>query len=178
MTMSRQAWIRNICRTIPGVRKLVLSFACFSNKVEWERDGEKQGEGGQAVVEIALALPIIVAFSFAMIELCLAYYTYCMISETAREGTRYAIVRGATCQTGSGGSCTASASTINSVVTHMGWPNLGNGALSANTTYPDGNENPGSRVQVIVNYVYPYNIPFAPKGSLHMSSTSVMYIVQ
>jgi hypothetical protein len=60
----------------------------------------------------------------------------------------------------------------------MGWPNLGNGALSANTTYPDGNENPGSRVQVIVNYVYPYNIPFAPKGSLHMSSTSVMYIVQ
>ncbi len=50
--------------------------------------------------------------------------------------------------------------------------------MSAATTYPDGNENPGSRVQIVVNYVFPYNIPFAPKGTLHMSSTSVMYIVQ
>ena len=113
-----------------------------------------------------------------MIELCLAFYSYCMISESAREGTRYAIVRGATCQTSSGASCTASAATLNGVVTNLGWPNLGNGTVSANTTYPDGNENPGSRVQVVVSYVFPYNIPFAPKGTIHMSSTSVMYIVQ
>jgi Flp pilus assembly protein TadG len=177
MTMRRQAWIRNICRTIPGGRNLVLCFARVSG-VGRLPNGEKQSESGQAVIEIALALPIIAAFSFMMIELCLAFYSYCMISETAREGTRYAIVRGATCQTSTGGSCTASAATITTAVTHMGWPNLGNGTLSANTTYPDGNENPGSRVQVVVNYVYPFNIPFAPKGSLHMSSTSVMYIVQ
>ena len=178
MTMRRQAWMRNICRMIPGGRKLVLCCARSSDPVECGPNGEGRCDSGQAMVEVALALPIIAAFTCMMIELCLAFYSYCMISETAREGTRYAIVRGATCQTGTGGSCTASASSVNTAVTHLGWPNLGNGALSANTTYPDGNENPGSRVQVVVNYVYPYNIPFAPKGSLRMSSTSVMYIVQ
>ncbi len=138
----------------------------------------RENESGQALVEIALALPIIAAIVFTMIEICLAFYTYCMISESAREGTRYAIVRGATCQTASGASCTTSASTINGVVTQLGWPNLGGGTMSANTTYPDLDENPGHRVQVVVSYVFPYNIPFAPKGTIHMSSTSVMYIVQ
>jgi len=176
--MRRRAWMRNICSTLPGARRLVLCFTRFSNQVEGGPSGEKQSESGQAMVEIALALPIISAFTFVMIELCLAYYSYCMISESAREATRYAMVHGATCQTGSGASCTASAANINTVVTQLGWPNLGNGALSANTTYPDGNENPGSRVKVVVSYVYPYNIPFLPKGSLHMSSTSVTYIVQ
>ena len=137
-----------------------------------------RNEQGQAMIEIALALPIIAAFTLMMIEICLAFYSYCMISESAREGTRYAIVRGATCQTGSGSSCTASATTINNVVTHLSWPNLGSGTMSANTTYPDGNENTGSRVQVVVSYTFPYNIPFAPHGTIHMSSTSVMYIVQ
>jgi Flp pilus assembly protein TadG len=178
MMMRRQRCLRNLCRSIAGVPKLALSSGRLRGRVECGPDGERQAERGQAVVEIALALPIIAAFSFMMIELCLAFYSYCMISESAREGTRFAIVRGATCQTGTGGSCTASASAINGAVAHLGWPNLGNGTLSANTTYPDGNENPGSRVQVVVNYVYPYNIPFVPKGTLRMSSTSVMYIVQ
>jgi Flp pilus assembly protein TadG len=141
------------------------------------RRGSKN-ERGQAIIEVALALPIIAAFTLVMIEVCLAFYSYCMISESAREGTRYAIVRGSACQTSTGVSCTASAATINNVVTNLGWPNLGNGKLSANTTYPDLNENTGSRVQVVVSYTFPYNIPFAPKGTIHMSSTSVMYIVQ
>ena len=159
-------WLRNISLYLQG-RRYPSGLAA-----------RKKNESGQAVVEIALALPIIAAFIFTMIEICLAYYTYCMISESAREGTRYAIVRGSTCQTGTSASCTVSASTMNSVVTQLGWPNLGGGTMSAATTYPDGNENPGSRVQIVVNYVFPYNIPFAPKGTLHMSSTSVMYIVQ
>ena len=112
------------------------------------------------------------------IEVCLAFYSYCVISESAREGTRWAIVRGSTCTTGSGGSCTASAASVNSFVSSIGWPNLGNGSLTPSASFPDGNENPGSRVQVVVNYTFPYSIPFAPKGSIHMSATSVMYIVQ
>lgn len=136
------------------------------------------GESGQAMIEVALALPIIAAFSFAVIQISLAFYSYCVISESAREGTRYAIVRGSTCTNGSGASCTATAASINSQVSGLSWPNLGNGTLTPNTTFPDGNQSPGSRVQVAVSYVFPYNLPFLPKGSIHMSSTSVMYIVQ
>jgi TadE-like protein len=176
--MIRTAWLRSISRSLSGRRNFFVRFARMSDRVKSEADAQTSGETGQAIIEVAIALPVIVAFTFMMIEICLAFYSYCMISESAREATRYAIVRGATCQTSTGGSCTASASTINSVVTQLGWPNLGSGTLSANTTYPDGNENPGSRVQVVVSYVFPYNIPFAPKGSIHMSSTSVMYILQ
>jgi hypothetical protein len=123
-------------------------------------------------------LPVIVAFTFVVIEICLAFYTYCMISESAREGTRYAIVRGATCQTSQTASCTATANQVNSAVTGSGWPNLGAGIMTAATTFPDGDQNPGSRVQVLVNYTFPYNLPFAPKGSMHLTSKSVMYIIQ
>jgi Flp pilus assembly protein TadG len=142
--------------------------------------GESRGvhESGQAIVEIAIALPVVAAFLFTLIEICLMFYSYCMISESAREATRYAIVRGATCVTAGGAPCTASSSDINNYVSQLSWPNLGNGTMSAATTFPDSNENPGSRVQVIVSYVLPYNIPFAPHGTLHLASTSVMYIVQ
>ena len=143
-----------------------------------KQPGAHEGQDGQAIMEVALGLPAIAAFTFAMIEICLAFYSFCMISETAREATRYAVVRGATCQTALSVSCTASASDINTFVTQLKWPNLGNGTVSASTTYPDGNENPGSRVKVVVTYIFPYNIPFAPSGSISMSSTSAMYIVQ
>jgi hypothetical protein len=55
---------------------------------------------------------------------------------------------------------------------------MGGGPMTVNTTYPDGNENPGSRVQVTVSYAFPFRIPSIPASTLTMTSTSVMYIVQ
>lgn len=133
---------------------------------------------GQALIEAALALPIVAAFMFTMIESCLAYYSYCMISESAREATRYAIVHGATCTTSSNASCTATAASINSYVTSLGWPNLGTGTMTASTSFPNGTQNPGNPVQVTVTYVFPIQLPFVPKNSISMSSTSEMYIIQ
>lgn len=52
-----------------------------------------KNEDGPAVIEVAIAV-----FTLGMIELYIAFYSYSMISESAREATRYAIVRGATCQ--------------------------------------------------------------------------------
>lgn len=146
------------------------------------RNGRNEGgecnEDGQALVEFALTSCIVFGFVFCLIELCLAFYTHCLISETAREGTRYAMVHGATCVTASQASCTATASSVNAYASGLGWPNLGGGALSVATTFPDGNQNPGSRVQVSVNYVFPITLVFVPKNSISMSSTSEMYIVQ
>jgi Flp pilus assembly protein TadG len=161
------------CRPDRRLREMLLQRRSFKQRYALSSE-----QSGQAIVEIAIALPVIAAFTFAMIELCLAFYSYCMISESARECTRYAAVRGATCLTSANASCTVSPTTVNSYATQIGWPNLGNGTTTPSTTYPDGNENPGSRVQVTVTYVFPYNIPFAPKGSIRMASTSVMYIVQ
>ena len=56
-------------------------------------------EQGQSLVEFAITFSILIGFVFGFIEVCLMFYTYCMISECAREGTRYAAVHGTTCQT-------------------------------------------------------------------------------
>ncbi|HVZ82537.1 MAG TPA: TadE/TadG family type IV pilus assembly protein [Terracidiphilus sp.] len=137
-----------------------------------------RGQGGQAMVEAALTLPLLCAFLFTMIELCLCYYSYCMISESARQGTRYAIVRGATCETASKASCTVADSDVNTYVTSLGWPNLGGGTETASTTFPDGNKNPGSRVQVTVSYSFPIDLPFVPQSTLALQSSSTMYFIQ
>ena len=135
-------------------------------------------EEGQALVEAAIAIPIVTAFMFTMIELCLVFYSNCLTSELAREGSRYAIVHGATCLTATNASCTSNASAVNSYVSHLGWPNLGGGTIIPATTFPDGNQNPGNRVQVQVTYVFPVNLPFVPPNTLSLKSQSVMYIVQ
>jgi hypothetical protein len=111
-------------------------------------------------------------------ELCLAFYSYDLISECAREGTRYAMVRGATCPTAASPTCEATAAQVNTYVSSISLPNLGGGTMTVDTTYPDGNESVGSRVQVKVTYAFPIQMPFVPKKALSMTSTSVMYIVQ
>jgi hypothetical protein len=63
-------------------------------------------------------------------------------------------------------------------VSGNGLPNIGGGAATVVTTYPDGDEAPGHRVQVTITYVFPYRIPFVLSKSLSLSSKSVMYIVQ
>jgi Flp pilus assembly protein TadG len=115
---------------------------------------------------------------FMFMELCLMFYTHDMISEVAREGTRYAMVRGASCPTTSSPTCEVTATQVNAFVNSIGWPNIGGGTMTVNTTYPDGNESVGSRVQVQVTYAFKVSMPFVPNKTINMSSTSVMYIIQ
>ena len=135
-------------------------------------------QDGQALVEFAISFSVLITLFFAFIGICLIFYSYNMISESAREGTRYASLHGATCVTATQSSCTATASSVNSFVSSTGWLNLAGGTMTPTTSYPDGNENPGSRVLVHVQYVFPVNLPFVPNNSISMASNSEMYIVQ
>jgi Flp pilus assembly protein TadG len=135
-------------------------------------------ERGESLVMLALTLPILLGFTFGLMQLCLVYYSWNMISESARQGARYAIVHGATCETSAGASCTASAATVQSYVEGLGWANLGGGTMSVAATYPDGDEAPGHRVLVTVTYSFPYNIKFVTSRSISLSSSSEMYILQ
>lgn len=140
-----------------------------------------RGEDGQSLVEMALILPTMLGFVFGLFVIFLAFYTHEYISELAREGSRYAAVHGSSCVTSGGASCTVTASQVSTYVAGIGLPNLGGGSMTSGnviTTYLDGDEVPPHRVQVTVNYTFPFKIPFVMSQSLSMSSTSVMYIVQ
>jgi Flp pilus assembly protein TadG len=136
------------------------------------------GESGGSMIEFALSFSALMTFVFCLMEICIALYSYGLISESAREATRYAIVHGSTCLTGSSTSCTASATSINTYAKNLGLPNIGGGTLNVTTTFPDGSNVPGNRVNVSIQYTMPIKMPFVPKSSLSMTSASQMYILQ
>ena len=137
-----------------------------------------QDDDGSGLIELAVTLPALFGLFFCFMEMCLAFYSYDMISESAREGTRYAMVRGASCPTSSNPTCEVTATQVNTHVSGLGWPNVAGGTMTVNTTYPSGNEAVGSLVQVKVTYVFAIKMPLVPKSSLTMNSTSEAYIIQ
>jgi len=140
--------------------------------------GLVEDEEGAALIEFAMTVPILMACFFGLVQVCLACYIHQVLTESAREGTRYAMVRGSTCVNGSGSVCTATVASVNSYVSSLAWPNVAGGTMSVVTSYPDGNEQPGSRVQVSVSYAFPFRVPFVPSETINLTSQSVMYIVQ
>jgi Flp pilus assembly protein TadG len=146
-------------------------------------------EDAQSLIESAIALPVLLGLLFCFMEACLAFYTKDMISESAREGARYAMLRSGTCTPSTGGvpgtvgSCAATADDVNTYVSGLGWPNIAGGTMTPSTTYITVSPNNpgnivGNYVQVTVTYTFPIFMPFVPTNSLSMTSTSEMYIMR
>ena len=111
-------------------------------------------------------------------ETCVLFYTYMMISECAREGTRYAMVRGSTCTTSASASCTATTTSITNYVKALGYPNPGGGTMTVTTTFPNTTSTPGDTVKVAISYSFPIRFPFVPTRSLSLSTYSLVTIIQ
>ena len=144
-------------------------------------------EDGAAILETALSAMILVSLVFGIIETSMALYAYHFTAEAAREGTRYAIVRGSSCS-GSSSGCPAQASDVQSYVGGLAFPGINPAAITVMTTWPTMGasctpssnpcNNPGNIVVVTVDYRFPLSIPFIPSSTLNMTSTSEMVISQ
>ncbi len=168
----------------PAGRRWASGRGFRARALPWKR--RLGNEDGAALVEMAFATVILLTLLFGIIEISLALYTYHFVSEAAREGTRYAIVRGATCNGSFASACPASQDDIQTYVQNLGFPGINPSALTVTTAwspYPAGGgcgacNNPGNQVQVTVNYQYVLAIPFVPSQTLNMSSSSEMVISQ
>jgi Flp pilus assembly protein TadG len=151
------------------------------------------GEQGSAMVEMAMSMILLLTILFGILELCLALYSYHFVSEAAREGTRYAIVRGSTsasdCPSNPVAACPAAASDIKSHVSQLGFPGINITASDVTvawSVYPAGGtctpsatcNNPGNMVKVTVAYPFQLSIPFVQRRMLTMTSASEMVISQ
>jgi Flp pilus assembly protein TadG len=149
-------------------------------------DGKRDvagGEDGQALIESAVSLPVLLALLFCFMELCMVFYTYDTISESAREGSRYAMLQSATCTNSSGASCMATAAQVNSYVSGLGWPNIAGGTMIVSTTYKTpaggvGTNSVSNYVVVQISYAFPITMPFVTKNSITLKSVSQMTIIQ
>jgi Flp pilus assembly protein TadG len=147
------------------------------------------GEEGSAIMETAMSSIILLTFMFGVMETGFALYSYHFISEAAREGSRYAIVRGSSCvnPTDFTSACPASTADIQNYVKNLGFPGINPGNMRVTVTnagYPAGVicspsascNNPGNLVTVEVDYSFPMNVPFMPAKTYTMSSTAAMII--
>jgi Flp pilus assembly protein TadG len=135
-------------------------------------------EEGSALIEQAVSFSVLFALLFTFMEICMAFYTQHAVSEAARSGARYAMIHGASCVSSSGSSCTLTNTDINTYVNGLVWPNIAGGTFVTTTTYPSGNENVGSTVQVKVVYTFKVTLPFVPKDTITLSSVSVEPILR
>lgn len=115
----------------------------------WRRD-----EDAQSLVEFALVLPVFLLVIFGIIDLARAVWEENELAFASREGTRYAIVHGASSSTPSGpGSAGYSAgppvsdSNVTTAVLNF---TIGIPGVTVTPNWIDGNNNRNSRVSVDV----------------------------
>jgi Flp pilus assembly protein TadG len=144
-------------------------------------------ERGQAIVEFALVAVFLVVLVVSILEMSLFLYNYAVLTDAAKEGVRYAIVHGASGTNPSGptgaagttsswSACTSSSggttSVANAVKAFAAASLHDVSSMNINVCYPDGNNNPGSGVQV--NVSYPYSPLFLTNwASVTISASSV-----
>jgi len=133
------------------------------------------GGRGSTLVEFAVVLTVLFMFLFGIMDCARALYAYHFVSDAAREGARYAIVRGSSCNSW-GTACPAAASDIQTYLRNVPL-GIKSSAVTVTTTWNPNND-PGSTVQVKVQYSFNFILPFLPKSALVMSSSSKMVISQ
>ena len=154
-----------------------------------------RGEEGASIAETALACTVFLAMLLGAFQMMLALYTFHFVADAAREASRYAIVRGsASCtNTPALANCNATADQIQAYIRSLNYPgvtsskiNVTTSWLSASAGYPktwsactSGTCNaPGNQVKIVAAYSFPLSVPFVPKQTFNLSSTSQMVISQ
>jgi Flp pilus assembly protein TadG len=119
---------------------------------------QRRHDQGQALVEMALMLPVLVLLLVGIFDLGRAVWLSNSLAMAVREGTRYGVVHGALSASPAGpGSASYTAPDVDTAIATSvqryatGIPNL-----TVRATWPDGNANRGSRVVVSASF------PFTP----------------
>lgn len=150
-------------------------------------------ETGSALIEAAVSVTVMLALLIGLFELGMACYEYHFISDAAREGARYAVVRGSASCTSEAehlSDCKATATQIQDYVAGLEYVSLAASDVSvswlqASATTPTTwstcatvCNGPGNMVKVVVTHSFPLAVPFMPSKSLSLNSTSEMVISQ
>ena|SRR2546426_845791 len=126
--------------------------------------GVERGQTGQSLAELSIVLVLFLVVTFGIVDAGRLIFAYNAVSLSAREGVRYAVVRG------SASGHPASADDITAVIQSktVGVP------VDVTVTW-DPDNNPGSAVVVTVHSTFSPVTPFAPQ-TINLTSTSRMVI--
>jgi hypothetical protein len=148
----------------------------------------RRGARGQALFEVLVSMIVFITMLLAVIQMGLAGYSYHYISEAAREGARWAMVRGSAC-TSFTTACPAALTDIQNYVTGLAYPGITASAMTVTASWcgptsstppacSTGTNAPGQIVRVAIQYKFPVGIPFVPASTITMNAMSQMVISQ
>ncbi len=139
------------------------------------------GQRGNAAVETAFVAILFVMLLFGVVGFGRVIWAHAWVSHAAREGSRYASVRGKVCGNSTQASamnCPASATSITQYLKDSApWfaGEFGTN-ITVNVAYADSEMNQGTAVTVTVSYNVKRLVPFVP--DINVASTSKMIIAQ
>jgi Flp pilus assembly protein TadG len=140
--------------------------------------GRRLGERGTALAEFAIASTFALVLMFGILDLGRSLYTYHLVANAARIGSRWALVRGSDCNTAG---CTATQATIQTYVQSQS-PGVDPALLTVTATYalvPSVcSTAKAAGCTVTVTAAYPFNFVAFPIAQINMSSASQMTISQ
>ncbi len=148
---------------------------------------QQSGERGTALVEFAVVAVVLLTLILGVIDVGRALYAYDFVSDAARRGARFAMVRGTACSGLSGG-CPASVSDVQTYL-QSNAPGIDTSALIVTgACVASGNSGPPPSftlpctapfgVSITVHYTFGFITPLVPPNSWTMSSTAQMTVSQ
>jgi Flp pilus assembly protein TadG len=148
------------------------------------RKRRRHGERASGLPEMTIVLGVVLALLFGIIDFGRATYTYAFVGQLARQGARWAIVRGSQCTVLD--HCNAQSSDVQTYVRGLTEGVTNPSSISVIATWPAcpaglSGHAPGCTVQVAVSYPFTFILPFMPGANLtqfNMKSTSQMVISQ
>ncbi len=136
----------------------------------------RKRDAGLALLEFALSLFAVLLVLFGTIDIGRAAFAYDWVANAARQGTRFAMVRGTSCSGLSGG-CPASATDISNYVKSIGLGidtsqlTITSGCFAGETFLSTPPCAPKGYVKVTVQYNFRFLSPLSPR-SWRMQSIS------
>ena len=152
-------------------------------------------EEGSSLVEMAVASVIFLAMLIGAFQVAMALFAMNFVADAAREGSRYAMVRGSTSCTNTPSltNCNASGDQVQTYIRSLHYPGINASKLTATTSWSKASTTmpttwtactsgtcnaPGSQVKVVATYAYSMAVPFVRKFSINLTSISRMVISQ
>ena len=140
----------------------------------------RAGERGSALAEFAIVSTAALTLIFGIIDFGRALYTYHLVSEAARLGSRYAVVRGSTAC--AGGTPDPLQSYVSSQAPGIDPSQMIVNTRCTNTTGCSSSATPwsgyGCLVTVNVQYPFRFIVALMPQFQFTMASSSAMVISQ
>lgn len=141
----------------------------LGNRQAWRKSEIRdRHQRGSTLLEFGLILPVFLLLTVGIVDLGRGIWAYNTLAHAAREGARYAMVRGETSQH------PASSGEVKEVVRSRSL-GLDPQKVVVTTSWEPDNK-PGSTVQVQVQYNFQPVTPLFPSEPIVLSSTSRMVI--